>query len=98
MLGSMALQAAAGEMHDQEQQGQADGVDSHDVHPTRLLVLDSTPISASDLEREGSSADETLRGSCCLRRPYGVIPHGLYTDSTVAVSNTSNPPPAWITS
>jgi len=37
VLGSMALQAAAGEMHDQEQQGQADGVDSHDVHPTRSV-------------------------------------------------------------
>lgn len=34
----------------------------------------------------------------CLRRPYGVLPHGLNTDSVVIVSNTSKPPAAWTTS
>ena len=38
---------------------------------------------------------DTLRCSCCLRHPYGVMPRGLYTDSVVVTSNTSRPPPAW---
>ena len=37
---------------------------------------------------------DTVRGSCCLRHPYRVMPRGLYTLSTAVTSNTTRPPPA----
>ena len=46
-----------------------------------VLVLDPRPTSTSDLGREGRSASDTLRRSCGLRIPYGVTPHGLYTEA-----------------
>ena len=35
--------------------------------------------------------------SCCLRSPYRVLPHGLYTESVVLTSKTTKPPPEWRT-
>ena len=40
---------------------------------------------------------DTFRYSRCLRCPYGVMPRGLYTPSTVATSNTTKAPPEWTT-
>lgn len=76
---SLVPHVAAGQVHEQEHERQ----DCDDGGTIRPGVV---PVDVIDPEGVDAVA-AGRRTAACFRLPYGVIPNGLYTPSTVAITS-----------